>query len=155
MLFQVRKLVKRRVLASLDEYGKRTPRRSHQYHTTNGSCGVPTTSEVVMAVSYRRSTQDQSTIADPDQYTEMKPFTSECGESWASRMWTCLWKNWYKVCAIEQSRCFKDQVLLPKGIPCQIVVCKAVHRCNGTLRKYVIMIKHWLHWVRLSVQMLD
>ncbi|XP_030846620.1 corticotropin-releasing factor receptor 1 [Strongylocentrotus purpuratus] len=78
---EVRKLVKRRVLASLDEYGKRTPRRSHQYHTTNGSCGVPTTSEVVMAVSYRRSTQDQSTIADPDQYTEMKPFTSECGES--------------------------------------------------------------------------
>ncbi|XP_041479150.1 corticotropin-releasing factor receptor 1-like [Lytechinus variegatus] len=78
---EVRKLVKRKVLASLDEYGKRTPRRSHQYHTTNGSCGVPTTSEVVMAVSYRRSTHDQSTIADPEQYTEMKPFTSECGES--------------------------------------------------------------------------
>ncbi|XP_071504769.1 corticotropin-releasing factor receptor 1-like, partial [Diadema antillarum] len=77
---EVRKLVKRKVLASLDEHGKRTPRRSNHFHTTNGSCGVPTTSEVVMAVSYRRSTHDHSTTV-ADQYTEMKPFTAECVES--------------------------------------------------------------------------
>ncbi|XP_022079831.1 corticotropin-releasing factor receptor 1-like isoform X2 [Acanthaster planci] len=70
---EVRMAIQRRIAKSRYKFGSASRRRTH----TNGSCVMATSSEVVLAVTFRKNVQGSTSIDQLSQ--EMKPFT-ECVE---------------------------------------------------------------------------
>ena len=82
--------IRRRIDKSRYKFGTSSRRRTH----TNGSCVMATSSEVVLAVTFRKNVGGSTSIDQLSQ--EMKPFTENV-ERWGCASWSPPPLDWYSV----------------------------------------------------------